>query len=71
MAALSAIRNKKNQKLREAIEDITAKCGDKASGDGVKVELLVNLFEDMNIHVDKKEMNKLENLQDIEKKISK
>ena len=37
MAALSAIRNKKNQKLREAIEDTTAKCGDKAGGDGVKV----------------------------------
>ena len=28
MAVFSAIKNKKNQKLREGIEDLVAKCGD-------------------------------------------
>ena len=28
MAVFSAIKNKRNQKLREGIEDLTAKCGD-------------------------------------------
>ena len=28
MAAFSAIKNKKNQKLREGIEDLALKCGD-------------------------------------------
>ena len=37
MAALSAVKNKKNQKMREAIDDIAVKCGDTAEGEGVKV----------------------------------
>ena len=44
MAALSAIRNKKNQKMREAIEDITSKCGDKVDGDRVKVQTRNTLY---------------------------
>ena len=42
MAALSAIKNKKNKKMREAIEDIAVKCGDTAEGEGVKVGRVSN-----------------------------
>ena len=87
MAALSAIKNKKNKKMREAIEDIAVKCGDTAEGEGVKVgrvsnkycsnliddaqiDLLVDMLEDMNIKIERKEVTKLESLQDKEKKIS-
>ena len=37
MAARSVIKNKKNQKMREAIDDIAVKCGDTSEGEGVKV----------------------------------
>ena len=37
MAARSALKNKKNQKMREAIGDIAVQCGDTSEGEGVKV----------------------------------
>ena len=37
MAARSVLKNKKNQKMREAIDDIAVQCGDTAEGEGVKV----------------------------------
>ena len=87
MAARSVIKNKKNQKMREAIDDIAVKCGDTSEGEGVKVgskqleqdmivvivdqiNLLMDMLEDMNIKIEQKEVTKLENLQDEEKKIS-
>ena len=37
MSARSALKNKKNQKMREAIGDIAVQCGDTSEGEGVKV----------------------------------
>ena len=37
MAVRSVIKNKKNQKMREAIDDIALRCGDTAEGEGIKV----------------------------------
>ena len=37
MAVFSAIKNKKNQKLREGIEDLAVKCGDDTANGNVDV----------------------------------
>jgi hypothetical protein len=37
MAALSAVKNKKNAKLREGIEDLAVRCGSTGQGEGVSV----------------------------------
>ena len=37
MAARSVLKNKKNQKMRGAIEDLAVQCGDTAEGEGVQV----------------------------------
>ena len=76
MAVRSVIKNKKNQKMREAIDDIAVKCGDTADGEGIKVnivksmarvakqslqlELLIQMMENMNVKLDERERSKLE-----------
>ena len=37
MAVFSAIKNKKNKKLREGIEDLAVKCGDETESGNVDV----------------------------------
>ena len=39
MAVFSAIKNKKNQKLREGIEDLAVKCGDVTEKDAGNVDV--------------------------------
>ena len=47
MAAFSAIKNKKNQKLREGIEDLALKCGDTNDEDsGVQLIDVKFLYQD-------------------------
>ena len=47
MAAFSAIKNKKNQKLREGIEDLALKCGDtNEENSGVQLIDVQFLFKD-------------------------
>ena len=39
MAVFSALKNKKNQKLREGLEDLALKCGEVTEKDEVNVEV--------------------------------
>ena len=39
MAVFSALKNKKNQKLREGLEDLALKCGELTEKDEVNVEV--------------------------------
>ena len=47
MAAFSAIKNKKNQKLREGIEDLALKCGDTNEESGVQLIDVQFLFQEI------------------------
>ena len=42
MAVFSALKNKKNQKLREGLEDLALKCGEVTEKDEVNVEVGLN-----------------------------
>ena len=39
MAVFSALKNKKNQKMREGIEDLVTKCSEAAEKDDVNVQV--------------------------------
>ena len=39
MAVFSALKNKKNQRLREGLEDLALKCGEVTEKDEVNVEV--------------------------------
>ena len=70
MAALSIIKNKKSQRLREGFDDLMIRCVDGGAG-GTEVELdhVAEIFENMNIKIDAKELQKMEKLAGENKKI--
>jgi len=72
MAVFSAIKNKKNQKLREGIEDLAVKCGEDTEKDAgnVDVALVVEQMEKMNIKMEEKDLAKMKKLADKNRKIS-
>ena len=45
MAVFSALKNKKNQKLREGLEDLALKCGELTEKDEVNVEVGLILWK--------------------------
>ena len=71
MAAFSALRNRRSQKLREGFEDFLTRCLEKSEGkDQVDVDFVLEMIEEANIKIEDKEKKKLENLAHKNRKIS-
>ena len=65
MAAFCAVRNRKNQKLRDGFNDFLARCLEKSEGKN-KVELcfVLDTLNTNDIKIEEKELNKLKGLAD-------
>ena len=71
MAALSAIRNRKSQKLREGFEDLLARCVERSEArNEVELDFVLGLFQNLDITIDEKEQKKLEKLADKNRKMA-
>ena len=71
MAALSAVKNRKSQKLREGFEDFLARCVERSEGRSeVKIDFVLEMLENMDVKIDAKELKKLDKLGDKNRKIS-
>ena len=71
MAALSAIKNRNNQKLREGFESFLSKCLEKSEEKNeVDVNYVLQTLEDASIKIDKKELVKLQKVSNAKGKIS-
>ena len=71
MAALSAIRNRKSQKLREGFEDFLARCVERSDErNEVELEFVMDTFENLDIKIEEKELTKLDKLADKNRKMS-
>jgi len=74
MAVFSALKNKKNQKMREGIEDLAIKCSEpinEKEEPQIQIDLLVKQFDSFNIKLNEKELSKLEKLSNDDGSISK
>ena len=60
MAALSHMKNRKSQKLREGFEYFIARCLD--GGTEVHLNVVMEIFENTNIKLDAKDQKKFEKL---------
>ena len=71
MAALSAVRNRKSQKLRDGFEDFLARCVERSDGSNeVQLDSVLEMLESKDIKIEEKEERKLRNLGDKNRKIS-
>ena len=71
MAALSAVRNRKSQKLREGFDDFLARCLDRwEEKSEVELDFVLEQFENLDVKIDDKELKKLEKLGNKNRKIS-
>ena len=71
MAALSAVRNRKSQKLREGFDDFLARCLDRSEEKNeVELDFVLEQFENLDVKIDDKELKKLEKLGNKKRKIS-
>ena len=71
MAALSAVRNRKSQKLREGFDDFLARCLDRSEEKSeVELDFVLEQFENLDVKIDDKELKKLEKLGNKNRKIS-
>ena len=71
MAALSAVRNRKSQKLRDGFEDFLARCVERSEGRSeVQLDFVLEMLESMDIKIEEKEQRKLRNLANKNRKIS-
>ena len=71
MAALSAVRNRKSQKLREGFDDFLARCLDRSEEKSeVELDFVLEQFENLDVKIDDKELKKLEKLGNKKGKIS-
>ena len=71
MAALSAVRNRKSQKLREGFDDFLARCLDRSEEKNeVELDFVLEQFENLDVKIDEKELKKLEKLGNKKRKIS-
>merc|ERR1712098_982112 len=75
MAVFSAIKNKKNNKLREGIELLANKCGHNNEDDPevqyIDMNLLMGSMKEMKIAIEEKELLKISKMADKNKRISK
>ena len=71
MAALSAVRNRKSQKLRDGFEDFLARCVESSEGrNEVQLDFVLEMLESKDIQIEEKEQRKLRNLANKNRKIS-
>ena len=72
MAALSALRNRNNQKLREGFEDFLARYVEKSEGKNEidKIFVLESL-EQLDVKIDSREKDKLQRISNDKNKINK
>jgi len=69
MAVFSAIKNKKNKKLREGIEDLATRCS-LEEDPNIQVEMLIKQLETMDMKLTEKEKSKIDKLSDDQGKIA-
>ena len=71
MAALSALRNRNSQKMREGFETFLAKCVETSEKKNeVDLIYVVNTMEENNIKLEQKETSRLEKICDNQNKIN-
>ena len=71
MAALSALRNRNSQKMREGFESFLAKCVESSNNKSeVDLSYVVRTMEENNIKLDQKEISRLEKICDNNNKIN-
>ena len=71
MAAFSAVRNRKSQKLREGFDDFLARCVERSEQKSeVELDFVLEMMKNSDIKIEEKELKKLEKLGDKERKIS-
>ena len=71
MAALSALRNRNSQKMREGFESFLAKCVESSENrNEVDLIYVVNTMEENNIKLEPKETSRLEKICDNHNKIN-
>ena len=71
MAAFSAVRNRKSQKLREGFDDFLARCVERSEQKSeVELDFVLEMMKNSDIKIEEKELKKLEKLVDTERKIS-
>ena len=71
MAAFSAVRNRKSQKLREGFNDFLARCVERSEQKSeVELDFVLEMMKNSDIKIEEKELKKLEKLVDTERKIS-
>ena len=71
MAALSALRNRNSQKMREGFETFLAKCVETSEKKNeVDLMYVVNTMEENNIKFEQKEISRLERICDNQNKIN-
>ena len=71
MAAFSAVRNRKSQKLREGFDDFLARCVERSDQKSeVELDFVLEMMKNSDIKIEEKELKKLEKLGDKERKIS-
>ena len=57
MAAFSAVRNRRNQKLREGFEDFLARCVEGSEGRSeVQLDFVLKMLENHDITIEAKEL---------------
>ena len=71
MAALSALRNRNSQKMREGFEYFLAKCVESSDNrEEIDLSYVVKTMEENNIKFEQKEVNRLEKISNSNNKIN-
>ena len=71
MAALSALRNRNSQKMREGFEYFLAKCVESSDNrEEIDLSYVVKTMEENNIKFEQKEINRLEKISNSNNKIA-
>ena len=71
MAAFSAVRNRKSQKLREGFNDFLARCVERSEQKSkVELDFVLEMMKTSDVKIEEKEWKKLEKLGDKERKIT-
>ena len=65
------MRNRKSQKLREGFNDLLARCVERSEQKSeVELDFVLEMMKNSDIKIEEKELKKLEQLGDKERKIS-
>ena len=70
MAALSALRNRNNQKLREGFEDFLARCVEKSENKNeIDKNFVMESLEKLDVKMDPREREKLQRISNERNKV--